>query len=143
MFTAAHHPEDRLLLVMRLLSDPIRLQILLSIGTREVCLCHILSAVRFPRYKVQEHLLQMKRSEFLIAIRKGPKTNYRLANPEILGLISSAAQFSNSVEWFVANTSVDPLPNCQCPACNGLPTCPRNDKQRRVICWQEQPFEQN
>jgi len=139
MGALSHLPEARLILVMRLFGDPVRLRIILGVGSREVCLCHILARVRFPKRYVQRQLMQMKEAGFICGRRRGIKTFYRLADPSLLEMIATTARLTDSAGWFAEASSMDPIPDCPCPECNPLLACPRDSKKDEGACRLEDP----
>ena len=137
MGSFSHSPEGRLVLVMRLLAEPVRLRILLAIGSREVCLCHILAAVPFPKRYVQRQLVQVKEAGFVASRRKGVKTFYRMAYPGLLEMIAAVARLTGTDGWVSAVSSTGSIPGCPCPVCHNQLACPRDSKKDLGACWVE------
>lgn len=60
-------------------SDPTRLEILILIAEKELCVCHIVSALKLPQSTVSRHLAYLKRSGLLETRETGRWNYYRLA----------------------------------------------------------------
>lgn len=102
--------------LLKEISLPARIRILLAIGREEVCVCHLEAKLGMRQAYLSQHLMALRRAGVLITKRDGRFINYRLANPKILDVVNFAA---NSL-----NTSLDDgrennfmKKPCSCPKC--------------------------
>ncbi len=65
--------------LFRALADPTRLRILNLLDAGELCVCHIVGALRMPQPKVSRHLAYLRRVGLVLARRDGLWIHYRLA----------------------------------------------------------------
>jgi DNA-binding transcriptional ArsR family regulator len=95
-----------------------RLQILLSVGTGEACVCHLEAALGLRQAYISQHLMALRRAELLLDRREGRYIFYRLKDPALLELIIASARLSGLPAETVSaliNTRVNP--SCECPQC--------------------------
>ena len=105
--------------LFRSLGQSSHLEILLTIGTGEACVCHLEAATGWRQAYISQHLMAL-RSEWLVTARRdGRNIYYRLKNAEVLGLIRQAAGIAGIRNIEAAQTRLaEPLPNCTCPHCS-------------------------
>lgn len=75
----------------QILSDPNRLKIISLIGSKELSVTEIVSAMKLSQPLVSHHLKALKESDILETKRTGPFIYYRLKNVtllDVLGLFS-------------------------------------------------------
>jgi ArsR family transcriptional regulator len=65
--------------MFRAVSDPTRLRILNLLSSGELCVCHIVDALRVPQPKVSRHLAYLRKAGLVEARREGLWIHYRLA----------------------------------------------------------------
>lgn len=65
--------------LFRAVSDPTRLRILNLLSESELCVCHIVEALRIPQPKVSRHLAYLRKAGLVLARREGLWIHYRLA----------------------------------------------------------------
>jgi ArsR family transcriptional regulator len=94
------------------LGQPARLQILLVIGEGETCVCHLEAAFGWRQAYLSQHLMALRKAGILLARREGRFIHYRLANPELLGIIRRAAELQD-----VSLPVLSPNPECNCSNC--------------------------
>jgi len=109
--------EDNLASLFRLLSQPLRLQILLVIGEREACVCHLEAVLGFRQATISQQLMVLRDSLLVTANRDGKNIYYRLANPKILSLIRQAAEMMQYQDLVETLTRPGPVDGCPCPHC--------------------------
>ncbi|MEN6410812.1 MAG: metalloregulator ArsR/SmtB family transcription factor [Anaerolineaceae bacterium] len=118
--TTSPLPEDQISQLMRLVGQPSRILILLAMGEREVCVCHLEAALDQRQAFISQHLKQLRKAGFVIAERRSRHIYYRLANPGLMDIIQTAARLTGNMDWFDAAQNSGPLPNCSCPECSGI-----------------------
>jgi DNA-binding transcriptional ArsR family regulator len=110
-----HQPISTLL---RAISQPARIEILLTIGTGEACVCHLEAATGQRQAYISQQLMALRKAGIVIYRRDGRNIFYRLKDPGILELIQQAGRFSGIDE----NDLPAPGPtilsdSCPCPKC--------------------------
>jgi DNA-binding transcriptional ArsR family regulator len=102
--------------LMRLLGQPVRLQILLAIGDGEACVCHLEAALGERQAYISQQLMALREAGLVTSHRNGRNIFYRLKDHELLKLIELAAKFSgiNSIKL----ASLPSIESCPCPHCN-------------------------
>jgi DNA-binding transcriptional ArsR family regulator len=89
-----------------------RLQILLSIGKGETCVCHLEAMLGLRQAALSQHLMALRQAGIVDDRREGRYIHYRLRNPAMLALIRQAAELEN-----VTLPELAPSPECCCPNC--------------------------
>ena len=90
--SSSQSPTQRLAQFISVLGQPVRLQLLLSIGAGEVCVCHLEAHLGLRQAAVSQHLMVLRDTGLVMARREGRNIYYRLASPEILDLVCQAAR---------------------------------------------------
>lgn len=108
----------RISTLLRAISQPARIEILLAIGTGEACVCHLEAAIGQRQAYISQHLMALREAGIVIHRRDGRNIFYRLEDPGILELFQQAGRFSGVDEGDL------PIPNpmipsneCPCPKC--------------------------
>ena len=115
--------SDQIAEFFEVLSVPTRLGILLAIGEREVCVCHLEAVLHLRQAAISQHLQRLKQSQMVVARRQGRFVYYRLKDPQVLSFISDVARMQGiSSEQMDVFTRV-PAEGCLCSLCN-----PQNEK---------------
>lgn len=105
------------------LSVPSRLGILLAIGEKEVCVCHLEAVLELRQAVISQHLQVLKRNDWVLPRRQGRFVYYRLKNPQVLTMIYEVARMNGvSQEQIEAFTRV-PVPGCSCSLCSSSSNC--------------------
>jgi len=102
----------------RLLGQPVRIQILLTIANQEACVCHIEAALGIRQAAISQHLMVLREASLVAANRDGRNIFYRLARPGLFEAICQVAAVSGIPADDLAQFSRRPLPDCPCPRCN-------------------------
>lgn len=113
--------------LFRLLGQPVRLQILLLIGTGEACVCHIEAALNRTQAGISQHLMALRKAGLVSTRRGGRNIFYRLTIPGIIPLLHQAAQTRGLFPAALDEWTNCPIPGCPCPRCSPIPT-PCNPK---------------
>lgn len=108
----------RIAQLFRVLGQPTRLRILMTIGAGEACVCHLETALGTRQAVISQHLMALRRAGLVRTQREGRNIFYSLTHPEILELIqrSGATLGGSTPEDFPAEDWA-PLHGCPCPHC--------------------------
>jgi DNA-binding transcriptional ArsR family regulator len=102
----------------RLLGQPVRIQILLTIANQEACVCHLEAALGIRQAVISQHLMVLREARLVAANRDGRNIFYRLARPGLFEAICQVAEVAGIPADDLAWYSRRPLLNCPCPRCN-------------------------
>ena len=94
--------------------SPIRIQILLAIGTGETCVCHLESMLGLRQAYISQQLMDLREKGVIASRREGKFIYHRLAKPEFLDLVHVAARAISIPE---DDLSVPTQAICECPKC--------------------------
>jgi DNA-binding transcriptional ArsR family regulator len=103
--------------LLKEISSPARIKILLAIGREEVCVCHLEATLGMRQAYLSQHLMALRQAGIVITHRDGRFINYRIANPEILDVIQAAAdslKISIDMSGVVSGVEKCPCPKCRC-----------------------------
>ena len=106
--------------LFRILGQPARLRILMTIGKGEACVCHLEAVLGLRQAYISQQLMALREADLVNARRSGRNIYYRLEEPHLLDLLREAAQILDIPEGklpFAA--SGESVPNCSCPHCTG------------------------
>lgn len=103
--------------LLKEISPPSRLRILLAIGREEACVCHLETILGMRQAYLSQHLMTLRQVGVLVTNREGRFINYRLANPKILDLINKTANLLD-VSLDDKRDSNTIKNQCSCPKCN-------------------------
>ncbi len=107
---------------LKILGSPFRIQILLSIGYGEACVCHLEAILKKRQAYISQHLMVMRDAGILDTRRDGKYIYYRVADKNLFELLKSTAG--------ILNLSSGSLPElaestkhirCECPQCQSEP----------------------
>jgi DNA-binding transcriptional ArsR family regulator len=105
--------------LLREISAPSRMRIILAIGKEEVCVCHLEATLGMRQAYLSQHLMALRKAGVLITNRDGRFINYRLAEPKILDLIYMAAGILNEPGKDLLSKEFKQH-ECRCPRCSQL-----------------------
>ena len=110
--------HQRISTLLRAISQPARIEILLAIGTGEVCVCHLEAAIGLRQAYISQQLMGLREAGIVKHRRDGRNIFYRLKDPRILELIYQAGKLSGVDEsnHLIAGLLVLPE-ECPCPKC--------------------------
>ena len=98
---------------LKLLSHPVRLQILDALRGDAACVCHLETALQRPQPYISQQLAVL-RSEGLVTDRKeGQNVYYRVTDPAVAALLTAVL---GPVK--IGSPFTRPLPGCPCPQCS-------------------------
>lgn len=109
-------PSAQVARLLRAISTQPRLEILLAIGTGEACVCHLEAVLGWRQAYISQHLMALRQADLLETRRDGKYIFYRLANPDLLDLLRSAASISGVT--LPEHKPVSPEKQCPCPHCS-------------------------
>jgi len=114
----SHKPEKSIGEFLDVLGQPVRIKILLTIGSDEACVCHLENALRLRQAYISQHLMALRNVEILITRREGRFIFYQLKDSRLLDLIKLTAKIlgfkESEIDTLLQNK---PIPNCCCPHC--------------------------
>ncbi len=90
-----------------------RLQILLAIGEKEPCVCHLEATFGWRQAYLSQHLMALRRAGVLVSSRQGRNIHYRISDLRLLDLIHQAADLQG-----VTLPELAPSSKCGCPNCS-------------------------
>jgi len=118
MNTTELPPDEKVSLIFRAISTPIRFRILAAIGNGEACVCHLEALLGLRQAYISQQLMEMRDAGLLGTRRDGRFIFYRLARPRLIDLlIEIGALFDVPLEDMEALLRTNPLPGCCCPNC--------------------------
>jgi len=95
---------------LKLLSHPVRLQILDALRNDDACVCHLETALRRPQPYISQQLAVL-RSEGLVTDRKeGQNVYYRVSDPAVAALLTAVLGPVKNAGPFTY-----PVSGCPCP----------------------------
>jgi len=110
--------HQRISTLLRAISQPARIEILLAIGTGEACVCHLEAAIGQRQAYISQQLMALREAGIVIYRREGRNIFYRLTDPAILELIQQAGKCSGMEESDIPIAGPMILPGeCPCPKC--------------------------
>jgi DNA-binding transcriptional ArsR family regulator len=102
----------------RMLGQPVRIQILLTIANQEACVCHIEAVLGVRQAAISQHLMVLREAGLVFANRDGRNIFYRLARPGLFEAICQVAAVAGVCVEDLERFSRRPVPGCPCPRCN-------------------------
>jgi ArsR family transcriptional regulator len=111
-------PEENVAEFFRILGQPVRVQILLTIGRGEACVCHLEAYLGLRQAAISQHLMVLRDAGLVTTNRDGRNIFYRLAMPELLEVVKQAARIIGILPGELESSIVKPVFPCPCPHCN-------------------------
>lgn len=88
------HPKIKLLSEFcKLLSSPIRIELILLLQEGEVCVCDLLPHFSFTQAAISKHLKSLVDGKILQYRQEGKKNMYSIRNPDIFQVIENILTF--------------------------------------------------
>ena len=114
------YPTRQISSLLRAISQPIRIKILLAIGTGEACVCHLEAAIGQRQAYISQQLMALREAGIVASWREGRNIYYRLKDPNVLELIQHAGRISGlgNKDLPIAEP-MNILEECPCPHCMG------------------------
>jgi ArsR family transcriptional regulator len=105
--------------LLRAISQPARVEILLAIGTGEACVCHLEAAIGQRQAYISQQLMALREAGIVTSRRDGRNIYYQIEDPAILDLIQQAGKLSGIRESNLPISSpVNLQGECPCPKCS-------------------------
>ena len=109
---------ESLAVFLRAISQPVRLEILLAIGTGEACVCHLEAAIGQRQSYISQQLMALREAGIVKSRRDGRNIYYQVKNPQVLDLIQSAGVISSQESGAIRVSGPENLHgDCPCPKC--------------------------
>lgn len=104
--------------ILSIISQPVRIQILLVIAEQEACVCHFETILGLRQASISQHLMILRKAGLVASRRDGRNIFYHLAQPEVLAILEQTAFLigANPLDFQALKTR--PVPHCPCPQCN-------------------------
>ncbi|MFL7868671.1 MAG: ArsR/SmtB family transcription factor [Anaerolineales bacterium] len=99
------------------LGNPVRIQILLAIGTGEACVCHLESLLELRQAYISQQLMLLRKKKIITSRREGKYIFYRLVKPEILEVVRAAGEIAGIPQEALV---IQEHSNCECPKCTSI-----------------------
>ena len=96
------------------LSNPVRAQILLAIGTGEACVCHLEALLGLRQAYISQQLMILRKKKIITSRREGKYIYYQLVKPEVLEIIQAAGEI---VGVSTSSLVIQDHSKCECPKC--------------------------
>ena len=104
--------------LLRAISQPVRLEILLAIGSGEACVCHLEAITGHRQAYISQQLMALRGAGIVTSRRDGRNIYYQLEDPEVLHLIHKAAEISGIKDVQISLTGPANFhADCPCPKC--------------------------
>jgi len=112
-------PPTQIAELFKALSQPVRIEILLAIGSGEACVCHLEAALKLRQAYISQHLMALRQAGVLDTRREGRYIFYSLTDPGLKDLIRLAAKALEIPDRQVVFASGGgPDTGCACPKCD-------------------------
>ena len=97
------------------IGNPVRVQILLAIGTGEACVCHLESLLDLRQAYISQQLMILRKKKIIASRREGKYIFYRLVKPEVLEIVRAAGEILDVPKNALV---IKDHSNCECPKCS-------------------------
>jgi DNA-binding transcriptional ArsR family regulator len=95
-----------------------RLEILMTIGAGEACVCHLETALGYRQAYISQHLMALREAGLLSSRRDGKYVFYRLEKPEIMEMVELAVRLAGLDMSVVSDRISLSKSSCECPTCS-------------------------
>jgi DNA-binding transcriptional ArsR family regulator len=104
--------------LLRAISQPARVEILLAIGTGEACVCHLEAVIGQRQAYISQQLMALREAGIVTSRREGRNIYYQIKDPSILDLIQQAGILSGVSESDLPIIGpINLKGKCPCPKC--------------------------
>ena len=107
-------PHEKISDLLASIGNPVRVQILLAIGTGEACVCHLESLLELRQAYISQQLMILRKKKIITSRREGKFIYYRLVKPEILEIFRATGEIVGIPKEALV---VQDHSNCECPKC--------------------------
>jgi DNA-binding transcriptional ArsR family regulator len=118
-----HSDPEKMARLFQLIGEPTRIQILLAIGSFEVCVCHLEAVTGLRQAVISQHLMLLRKAGLVMPNRAGRNIFYRLTKPETMEIIQAAAEMLAIPSSALARYTAGKIPGCPCPKCEEKEIC--------------------
>lgn len=108
-------PQEKIGDLLKSISNPVRAQILLAIGTGEACVCHLESLLGLRQAYISQQLMILRKKKIITSRREGKYIFYRLVKPKVLEIIQAAGDIVGVPRNSLV---IQDHSNCECPKCS-------------------------
>ncbi len=108
-------PQEKISDLMKSISNPVRVQILLAIGTGEACVCHLESLLGLRQAYISQQLMILRKKKIITSRREGKYIYYRLVKPEVLKIVQAAGEIVGILKNSLV---IQDHSSCECPKCS-------------------------
>jgi len=122
-------PHEKISNLLTSISNPVRVQILLAIGTGEACVCHLESLLELRQAYISQQLMTLRKKKIITSRREGKYIYYRLVNPDILSVVQAAGAMVGAPSDALV---IQDHSNCECPKCSIDEVVSSVEKQEQV-----------
>ena len=109
------NPHKRISDLMKSISNPVRVQILMAIGTGEACVCHLEALLGLRQAYISQQLMILRKKKIITSRREGKYIYYRLAKPELLDIVQAAGEIVSVPK---SSLVIQDHSSCECPKCS-------------------------
>lgn len=113
--TEHRNPQVEIGELLKTISNPARVQILLAIGEGEACVCHLEALLGLRQANISQHLMALRDKNIITSRREGRYTYYRLLKPEVLDIVRAAGEFIGVPH---SDLQIQDHARCSCPKCS-------------------------
>jgi DNA-binding transcriptional ArsR family regulator len=113
------NPHQVISELLTTVSNPVRIQILLAIGTGEACVCHLEALLGLRQANISQQLMILRKMQIISSRRAGKYIFYRLVDPEVLKIVSTAGNLAGIPKEAL---TIQDHSSCECPNCQESPT---------------------
>jgi DNA-binding transcriptional ArsR family regulator len=111
---------DNTAALFRAISQPVRLEILLAIGTGEACVCHLEAVIGKRQAYISQQLMALRAAGIVTSRREGRNIFYRVIDLKILEMIQAAGAINDQeADGFLIQPPLILQEDCPCPKCAG------------------------
>jgi ArsR family transcriptional regulator len=104
---------NQISVILKTISHPSRLAILLAIGEGEVCVCHLEKMLGMSQSHISQQLMILREVGIVLPRRDYRYIHYKLVYPKLLGLIGGIAGI-----YGIALPEFHAPNNCDCSKCS-------------------------
>jgi ArsR family transcriptional regulator len=106
--------QEKIADLLKSISNPVRTEILLAIGTGEACVCHLEALLGLRQAYISQQLMILRKKKIIKSRREGKYIYYRLVKPEVLEIIKAAAEIVGVPR---SSLVIHDHSKCECPKC--------------------------
>jgi DNA-binding transcriptional ArsR family regulator len=103
--------------ILTCISQPARIQILMSLSSQEACVCHLETALGMSQASISQHLMILRKNGLVVTRRDGRHIYYSLSNPSLLDIFRQTAKINGVDLRPFEKSTLTPMPGCPCPVC--------------------------